>query len=101
MKGKLKNIVNFDGKWRPVGYMRMGCEEAKIFYHVFYIHWVASGKYENMPGTSQGILSEKMCQSVGILLAFPLVQLYGAGTVWSVLHLVSHIYSNKTSFMLT
>ena len=38
---------------------------------------------------------KKMCQSVGILLEFTLVQFYGAGMVWSVLQLVSHIYSNK------
>ena len=48
-----------------------------------------------MPGKSQEFLGEKLCQSVGILPEFPLVQFYGAGTVWSVLPLLSHIYSNK------
>ena len=47
----------------------------------------------------QGNLREfsgtKLCQSVGTLLVFHLVQFYVAGTVWSLLKLVSHIYSNK------
>ena len=67
------------------GYMGMGCGEA-IYYR--------STRYENMPGKYQGIIREKLCQSVGTLLAFPLVQFYGAGTVWSLLQ-VSHIYVNK------
>ena len=41
---------------------------------------------------------KKLCQSVGTLLEFPLVQFYGAWTVWSVLQLVSHIYNNKPTF---
>ena len=45
-------------------------------------------------GDSQG---KKMCQSMGSQLAFPLVQFYGTGTVWSVLQSESHIYSNKTT----
>ena len=28
--------------------MGMGCEEAKIFYHLLYIYKVPSGKYENI-----------------------------------------------------
>ena len=36
-----------------------------------------------------------MCQSVGNLSAFPLVQFYGSGTVLSLLQLESHIYVNK------
>ena len=44
-------------------------------------------------GNFREFSGKKSCQSSGILLALPLVQLYGAGTVWSVLQLVSHIYS--------
>ena len=29
-----QKIVNFDGKWKPAGYMGMGCEEVEIFYHI-------------------------------------------------------------------
>ena len=38
-----------------------------------------------------------MCQSAGTLLAFPLVRFYGARTVWSVLQLLSHIYSMQST----
>ena len=34
-----------------------------------------------MQGNSQGILREKVYQSVGTLLAFHLVQVYGAATL--------------------
>ena len=46
-------------------------------------------------GNIREFSGEKMCQSVGNLSAFPLVQFYGAGTVLSLLQLESHIYVNK------
>ena len=45
-------------------------------------------------GNSQGKIVPECGNVVRILLEFPLAQFYSAGTVWSVLQLVSHIYSN-------
>ena len=55
IKGWLILMVN-EGR---AGYTGMGCEEAKISYHISLIYEVPSGKYENKPGKSQGILREK------------------------------------------
>ena len=74
-----------------VGYMGMGCEEANNEYCSIYYR---STRYENIPGKYQRIIRKKLCQSVGTLLAFSLEQFYSAGTVWSLLQLVSHIYGN-------
>ena len=48
-------ILTVNGGWA-------GCEEKKVFYHMLYK--VPSGKFENMPGNSQG---KKFSQCVGTL----------------------------------
>ena len=66
IKGWLILMVN-EGR---AGYTGMGCEEAKISYHISLIYEVPSGKYENKPGKSQGILRENV-QECGNPVSIP------------------------------
>ena len=95
-KTEKQRIVDSDGKWRPCWLYGDGMWGGQnILPYIIDLLGPFREIWEyarEISGNSQG---EKMCQSVGILLEFPLVQFYGAGTVWSVLQLVSHIYSNK------
>ena len=60
-----------------VGYMGCGVRRPKYFT----IHYRSTRSLQGNMRICQGILREKMCQSVGILLEFTLAQFYGAGTV--------------------
>ena len=95
-KTEKQRIVDSDGKWRPCWLYGDGVWGGQnISPYIIDLLGPFREIWEyarEISGNSQG---EKMCQSVGILSEFPLVQFYGAGTVWSVLQLVSHIHSNK------
>ena len=94
MKGKMKTKDNyFYGKWRPGWQYGDGVRGGQnILLYIILGPFREIWEYiREILGNSQG----KMFQSVGAILASPLVQFHGAVTVWSVLQLVSHIYSIK------
>ena len=62
-----QRIVNFDGKWRP-GWLYGDQGVRRPNYFTIYYR-------------STRFSMKKLCQSAGILLTFPRVQFYSAGTV--------------------
>ena len=65
-------IVNFDGKWGP-GWL----DGDGVWGDLNILPYIILGPFREI----WEYVREKLCQSVGTLLAFPLLQFYGAGTV--------------------
>ena len=81
-KTEKQRIVKFDGKWRP-GWLYGDGDVRRPNYYTIYYRSTRSLQV-NMKisqGNPREFSGKKLCQSVGILLAFPLVQFYGAGKV--------------------
>ena len=81
-KTEKQRIVNFDGKWRPDWINGDGGVRRPNYFAIYYRSTRSlQGNMKICQGNLREFSGKKLCESVGILLAFPLVQFYGTGTV--------------------